>query len=264
MPRYGDAHRLLLQVFISKHLLSDKDAQMVYQKIGQRLQLDLPDTGFSNFINLINDKLSPFFMQIRAGRGEDDGIKYWALVNTTEDEASKFATNFTAQEIEYIKKVIEAIVLSDGSASSTELINLSTDVSKTLTVKAAEELLLRLKSSNWLTDKKGMISLGPRAVIELGQYLEGKFKDNIGDCQMCHTVVIMGDVCEHCSVKIHKYCAATKFQGLDADRRVCPACKGNWTKPLVSLPKDSGDNTSAPRRGSVEGTTSGNKRAKRR
>ena len=38
MPRYNDAHRLFLQVFVARKLISEKDAEKVYLKVGERME----------------------------------------------------------------------------------------------------------------------------------------------------------------------------------------------------------------------------------
>lgn len=229
MIHYNDAHRLFLQTFVAKKLLSERDTEQIYEKIRKRLGMDSEVDLLNEFIKTINKELVPLYLEIRAGRAEDSGQKYFALVNSLEDEPSKLATDFNPQEIEFIKKVIEAIVVSpEGFASSTDLLNLCHTLTKKLTANASQDLLNLLSSKNWLCEKKGQVSLGPRSVIELGQYLENKFKEHITVCQMCHTIVVMGDICNHCDVKIHKYCIETRFEGLSADKKKCPACKKTW------------------------------------
>lgn len=243
MANYNDAHRLFLQIFISRKLMLTDDASKLYLKVGEQVEVDTPPDEFFSFVKTINKKLEPLLMELRQGRAEESGEMFYALVNCYEDEHSKLATNFLPQEIDYIKKVIELIVLSDeGVVSSIDLINAGHDLPKRITTHAAEEILNQLSSDRWLAEHHGKISLGARAVIELGQYLKMKFKDHINECTLCHDFVISGDMCINCGIKIHKYCAATNFTNIHASKRKCPSCKEVWENNLMKLPKsrDSG------------------------
>jgi len=264
MVQYGDAHRLFLQVFISKNILTQKDAQAVYLKVGQRMQFDTPADGLNTFVRNVNEKLSDLSMEIRMGRAESTGEKYYALVNTLEDESSKMATDFTPHEIEFIKKVMETIVASpEGFSDSVELTNLGHDLQKKMTGTQCEALLAKMLTHKWLDySRGGDYSFGPRALIELGQYMEGKFGDNVKVCELCHTVVVMGDMCLDCGAKIHKYCAAIRFHGVPAEKRKCPKCGEVWDQELISLPEADSTPDEAPAKKSK--SVSGRKSAGRR
>jgi len=243
VAQYNNAHRLFLQVFIAKNLLSEEDCRDVYLKVAERMEVDAPVDGLSSFIRQVNDKLSPLSMEIRIGREEATGQAYYALVNTLEDDAAKLATDFTPSEMEYVKKIIEAIIVSaEGSCVSIDLMNMGYDLQKKVSAHDAEVLITTMVNRRWLSENRGEISFGARALIELGQYLESKFPDHVSDCLMCHSVVVMGDCCDECGKKLHKYCAATRFQAVPAEKRKCPSCDALWDQPLITLHKTNNNN----------------------
>lgn len=233
---YSNAHRLFLQTFISHHILDEDKVAMLYVKVCEKYQVDAPSDQLTQFIHLINKTMESLFMEIRQGRAEDTGIAYYALVNTLEDENAKFASNYTPQEIDYIKRVINRLVTSEeGLVSSIDLLNEGHDMQKRLTTQAAQEILFKLTDDGWVTDVKGDISFSARAIIELGQYLKNRYTEQVVDCTLCKDLVILGDLCEHCGKKIHRHCAATAFQNLDASKRKCPSCKEAWENELIKL-----------------------------
>ena len=234
MVRYGNQHRLFLQQLISRRLVSDNDLQKLYQKCCEAYAVAAPVDGLTDFVYSVNKALEPLFMEIRRGQSEEDGDIYYALVNCTEDEQSKLATEYNPQEVEYIKKILESIIISDeGCVSSIDLINLASDLTKRMTAQAAETIMNQLLSQHWLTESHGQHSLGPRALIELGQYIKKNFKDAVSECIMCQDMVIRGDVCLHCGVKIHRYCASNYYKDTIAGDRKCPSCKEEWTNDVM-------------------------------
>jgi len=273
---YHNGHRLFLQAFVSKRLIKEKEAKDLYMKVCNICEADGNPDEFLDFISLINKQLESLFMEIRRGCAEDTGHVYFSLVNKAEDEHSKLATEYQAHEIELIKLALNLIIESqNGSVSSLDLVNLGMDLTKRIPAQASEELIMKLVEDGWLTEKDGKVFFGPRTTIELGQYLRNKYKEQIGECPLCHDFVVMGDICENCDVKLHKYCAALSFQKLPANKRKCPKCKTEWTRNIIKLSRPNNNNNSinleetvvnhrnVPTSSQQPSTSSGKKRARR-
>lgn len=236
MTTYHNGHRLLLQVMISKKIVTENEARDFYTKVCSTCNEDANPDKFTEFIATINNQLESLFMELRRGRSEDTGDVYYSLVNKAEDEHSKLATEYQPHEIEFIKSMLNMIIESEnGSVSSVDLINIGMDLTKKISAQAAQELLNKLIDGGWIKENGGKAFLGSRTIIELGSYLKNKYKDHVGECMLCLDFVIMGDLCDGCGTKIHKYCAAMNFQSLPQNKRKCPKCKSEWNKALIKL-----------------------------
>ncbi|XP_065062340.1 non-structural maintenance of chromosomes element 1 homolog [Rhopilema esculentum] len=229
MVEHQDSHRYFLQWFVAQSLTTERNARQLHEKACNKYDVHYDADSFSAFISIINKNLKPIFMEIRHGKSEDDGTSYYALVNCSEDEHSKLATSFTANEIAFFKRVLESIVSSDdGYLPSMTLVNLGSELDVKISASASESLLTKLVEEKWLTEIDGDFSLGPRTLIELSMYLKNIYNEEIPDCKMCMHIVIKGQTCANCGVRIHLYCAARFFKGRDLDARKCPGCQANW------------------------------------
>jgi len=252
---------------MSKQFLSEKETKNVYQKACSAFGDESPPENFTNFLDGINKSLRPLDMEIRHEISEDDGAVHYGLVNTAEDEHSKMATDFSPNDIAFFKKVMDLIVTSpDGTVSSMDALNTSSDLDKKMTMSHAEELIEKLVKDNWMSESSGSYSLGPRAMLELHPYLKRVYEDDIVDCMMCHTIAIKGQCCTQCEGKIHIRCAARYFQG--RAQKTCPnqQCGAVWMYEIPQLPSSSaaqvnGENSTRP---SSEPGPSGQQRRKRR
>ncbi|CAN8001587.1 unnamed protein product [Ixodes hexagonus] len=149
MTRYGDEHRLFLQIMLSRKILSLSELKEVIEFCHEKYQGNccnvVDDESLTRFISDINGKLTSFNMRIKHGVSEDDGKRFYALVNLKDNELSKCATMFSGNEMTYFKKLVQQIVESDnGTISSTEALNIADDLGNCrLQVTAAEDLIER-------------------------------------------------------------------------------------------------------------------------
>ena len=90
----------------------------------------------------------------------------------------------------------------------------------------AEKLLGLWVKDKWLSQSSGNLWLGPRAVLELQPYLKRVYEDYVIDCHICMSVVLRGQSCVACDVKLHHHCAAKFFKA--GNTKKCPGCKVDW------------------------------------
>src|SRR5690606_37791826 len=62
-----------------------------------------------NYINAAAAAVSVYDYQIRSALHQATKERSWALVNTASDPATQLATTFTADEISFVKRVLDAI-----------------------------------------------------------------------------------------------------------------------------------------------------------
>uniref|UniRef100_A0A8C7YCK6 Non-structural maintenance of chromosomes element 1 homolog n=1 Tax=Oryzias sinensis TaxID=183150 RepID=A0A8C7YCK6_9TELE len=106
------------------------------------------------FIDTINSKLQPMFMQIRKGMSEVNGHQYYVLVNMAETDVTRMSSDYADNELELFRRTVDLIVCSEnGKASSTDILN-STDTMTTKKLKKSEteHLLSRLVHDKWLCE----------------------------------------------------------------------------------------------------------------
>ena len=172
------------------------------------------------------------FLEIRKGTCENSGTKYYCFVNNQEDEISKLCSNYAPIDFAYFRKIIEQLILSDeGFVQSTDSLTLCNSLpeQKKMTYVHAKALLRGWCSEHWLIEDRGNNSflLGPRALIELGQYIKTAYGDHVTDCSLCNTICIYGTRCEDCNTKFHFHCKTKLNRNLETLR--CPNCKVEWS-----------------------------------
>lgn len=179
-------------------------------------------------VSHINSNIRPFHMEIRKGASDDDGTQYYALINTSASAITRLASDYTVNELEYFKKIVDVIVMEseNGSASTIDILNAVDRMERRLTKKVAEELIEKFVKDKWLVSDKGTVSLSPRSLIELDGFLAEKYPEDTVNCALCKKIAMKGEVCSNCSAKIHYHCSERYFRSVS---RNCPSCKKPWS-----------------------------------
>ena len=156
-----------------------------------------------------NDAISPFDLSIRSTLSQHDRTRIFALVNTTSDPITQLATTHSADEISFLKRLLDAIfetyntsrqeILAITSMQAVRLHktpaerhNETQNGSTTqgsegpgLTMIGAEKMLDDLVQEGWFEKSKaGFYSLSPRALIELKHYLITNYNNTDEDEEM--------------------------------------------------------------------------------
>ncbi|XP_068178217.1 non-structural maintenance of chromosomes element 1 homolog isoform X1 [Antennarius striatus] len=235
-----DLHRRFLQTMMSTGVTDERGAMELYKCCCGTSSSPITPDKFNDFIDTINSKLQPLFIQIRKGTSEDDGRQYYALVNMAETDVTRMSSDYADNELELFRKVLDLIVGSEnGSASSSDILN-STDsmTMKKLKKSETQNLLNRLVRDKWLNEEHGEYTLSTRCIIEMEPYIRTMYQDQVKACHICHNTAFQCQICENptCGIKIHNPCVARIFSGRTEPR--CPACDDFWPHeiPEVSQP----------------------------
>jgi hypothetical protein len=205
-----------------------------FQRIADSLATahGLPVTPIADTVGTLNAKLSPLGFEIRGGISEDDGAQFYAVCNLRTDPGSKLATSLRPVELLYFKALIKVIMTSQpsGVASLRQALDarLAEDQTKSISAPDANELIRALVQEHWLSSpEEGFVSIGPRCLLELKQYIENEYADHITECTVCSDLVFKGESCVNalCTIKLHHHCARTWFHGR---ARKCPTCTNDW------------------------------------
>uniref|UniRef100_A0A096MD80 Non-structural maintenance of chromosomes element 1 homolog n=1 Tax=Poecilia formosa TaxID=48698 RepID=A0A096MD80_POEFO len=236
----GDSHRRFLQTLMAVGITDEQEARALYQHCCDTHKMPCTPDKLDEFIEAINSRLQPMFMQIRKGMSEENGHQYYALVNMAETDITRMTSDYADNELELFRKTLDLIVSSEnGTASSTDILN-STDTmtSKKLKKSETEHLLTRLVQDKWLCERRGEYTLSTRCIIEMEPYIRTMYQDQVKVCHICHNIAFQPkcQICENpsCGIKIHNPCVARYFKGRVEPR--CPACDDFWPHEIPDFP----------------------------
>ncbi|XP_032419501.1 non-structural maintenance of chromosomes element 1 homolog isoform X1 [Xiphophorus hellerii] len=233
----GDSHRRFLQTLMAVGITDEQEARALYQHCCDTHTMQCIPDRLDEFIEAINSRLQPMFMQIRKGMSEENGRQYYALVNMAETDITRMTSDYADNELELFRKTLDLIVSSEnGKASSTDILN-STDTmtSKKLKKSETEHLLTRLVQDNWLCERRGEYTLSTRCIVEMEPYIRTMYQEQVKVCHICHNIAFQCQICENpsCGIKIHNPCVARYFKGRVEPR--CPACDDFWPHEIPEI-----------------------------
>ena len=112
---YGNTHRAFLQALLSRQVITYQEAKPILAAIenaakpnaAQTMPEDISQEDFQNYIHALNDQISPFDFEIRSTRHQTTREEVYALVNVTSDALTQLATIHTADEIAFVKRVLD-------------------------------------------------------------------------------------------------------------------------------------------------------------
>ncbi|KAM7009560.1 non-structural maintenance of chromosomes element 1 homolog isoform 1-T1 [Tautogolabrus adspersus] len=233
----GDSHRRFLQTMMAGGIVDEPGARRLYQYCCETHNTQHAPEQLDDFIDTINSKLQPLFMQIRKGISEDSGHQFYALVNMAVTDVTRMSSDYADNELELFVKTMDLIVGSEnGSASSTDILNSAdTLTSKKLKKSETEHLLNRLVHDKWLNEKRGEYTLSTRCIIEMEPHIRTMYQDQVKVCHICRNIAIQCQICENptCGIKIHNPCVARYFKGRPEPR--CPACEDFWPHEIPEV-----------------------------
>ena len=164
---------------------------------------DVTEADLNSYISAANNAISAFDYEIRSTYHQLSRIRVYALINSTSDPITQIATTHTADEISFLKRVLDAMFETNNTSrseimaiKSIQAMNLhsapkASEVAETqngsttqgssgrgLTKEQAEKLLETLVGEGWFErSRKGYYSLSPRALMELRGWLMDTYND---------------------------------------------------------------------------------------
>ncbi|XP_071976493.1 non-structural maintenance of chromosomes element 1 homolog [Engystomops pustulosus] len=231
----SESHQRFLQILMSHGIMEASAVRKLHKHCCEVHKVHYVHDKLDDFVDVINKHLQPLFMQIRKGTDENDGRRYYSLVNIAENEVTKMAMDYAENELELFRKAMDLIIDSDnGFASSTNILNLADQLqSKKMKKKEVEQLLQNFVQDKWLIERDGEYSLHTRCLMEMEHYIQSTYQDMVKTCNICHNVAIQGQVCDNCGIKIHLTCVEKYFKGHEEPR--CPQCAEGWSQEIPRL-----------------------------
>ncbi|MBE3050213.1 hypothetical protein IMZ48_48495 [Candidatus Bathyarchaeota archaeon] len=266
---YDDTNRAFLQALMGRGSLTFEEGQQILASIfSVRDSEDVKPNSvtreeFETYINTASEVVSQYDYQIRSALHQVTKERSWALVNTTSDPTTQLATTFTADEISFIKRVLDAIFdtyntprmeklcitraeavalcrpprhapdASTGDATPTN----TTD--RGLRHSDVHRVMDDLVAGAWFEKSPdGFYALAPRALVELRTWLLDTYNDpdapagewqRVKNCEACREVVTHGQRCAErdCTARIHDICEEALWRARRG--RTCPQCDRGWS-----------------------------------
>lgn len=186
-----------------------------YTEDREILPNDITQPDLTNYISAVNMAISPFDLEIRSTVQQTSQTRVYALVNTTSDPLTQLATTYTADEIAYVKRLLDAMfernntrrqeamvvpemqavqlakVTSNRTSGETQTQTQTQSggggSGQSLTLKDAESMLAKLVDEGWFEkSRKGNYMLSPRALMELKGWLVSTYNDEEDEDRSAH------------------------------------------------------------------------------
>lgn len=174
----------------------------------------------------MNRKLKTIDLELNCAYCPVRNEKIWALINTNGTDPSSQLTLYTPFQIDYINKLIDAIVKAPNesfSISITDALNLADSKKKDI-----DDLLFNLQKQEWIIKipSTQSLTLAPRLLLELKGYLNDTYPDEIIECSLCLGLLTIRIRCRNqdCNCKLHQCCKDRYF----TNTKSCPLCKTSW------------------------------------
>ncbi|KAJ5624767.1 Nse1 non-SMC component of SMC5-6 complex-domain-containing protein [Penicillium lagena] len=274
---YNDANRAFIQAFMARSSMTLPEVQPVLAAImslheGRPIEPDDVTTEhLSSFISAANSAISPFDLEIRSslhqasqanpqGTTDPTPERFYALVNTTSDALTQLATTRSADEIAFVKRILDYMFdtnntrrcegMAISSIQAIQQAKTSGDTSRRrstnvggaqanqggtaqpLSMTQAENVMRQLVDEGWFEkSRKGLFTLTPRALMELRGWLVLTYNDDvtrIKNCAACKEIITVGQRCGDldCPGRLHDHCMRNFFRMQQAEK--CPVCKEEW------------------------------------
>ncbi|KAL2264358.1 hypothetical protein VTK26DRAFT_5784 [Humicola hyalothermophila] len=222
---YSDAHRAFLQAFMARGTLTFPEAQRLLAAIKSASTGEATDpqsitmTEFENFVRTAREAVEPLDFDIRNTRDQvrGGGPRVWAFVNAHSDPATQMSTTRSAEEVAYIKRLLDAmfetyntprmevmavdegqalrvsrparpresgVAGNDEAEGDGDAATASQAANRGLKHSEVLSLLSSLVAEGWLEKSRdGFYSLTPRSLMELWGWLVATYNDPDSDTE---------------------------------------------------------------------------------
>ncbi|KAI1499313.1 RING-like domain-containing protein [Biscogniauxia marginata] len=273
--RYNDGNRAFLQALLARGTMTFKESQPVLAAIftaqeGQRTEPNqVTKEDFDSYISAASAAVSAFDLEVRSTRHQVKKEWVYAVVNTTSDPMTQLATLHTAEEIAFIKRVIDAMFekynsprmevmcldemqanklrtaprraddedeeMRDGEDPAQP----QTQALRGLKPSEAEAVMRSMVDEGWFErSREGLYSLSPRALMELRSWLVESYNDpdaeegewqRVKFCEACREIVTVGQRCSERDCHARLHDICEDAYWRTRRQRRCPKCDRDWT-----------------------------------
>lgn len=210
---YGPSHRLVLTYIKSAKYISQTELTAAFTKILQRLNCQTEDINQSlnDHINLINKRIGEHGFKIERNIDEFTRQLHFSYANLQSDEISKSFSVYSVNDLDIIKKLIEAIVESSHDFSIGEVNAKQLIVARNKSGSEAETFISSLIDNGWFNSHNHRLILSQRSITELKSYLIDRYgthdaQGKIIICNECKAIVTVGKFVQDLNLGFHNNC----------------------------------------------------------
>lgn len=215
---YNNTHRAFLQAFLARQTLTLETAKPLIAAIETAASNseravpseDIRQEDLDNYVDTLNAHISAYDLEIRLTLHQTTRERVYALVNTTSDALTQMATVHSADEIAFVKRVLDAMFETNNTPraevmavtgmqalklakapgqesqsrrqSGTQAQGQSQAANANLTMSQAESVLENMVAEGWFElSQRGFYSLTPRALMELRGWLADAYNVEGGE-----------------------------------------------------------------------------------
>lgn len=240
---YNNTHRAFLQSLLARPTLTLETAKPLLAAIETAASdsnraipaEDITAEDLDNYVDTLNAHISAYDLEVRYTLHQTTRERVYALVNTSTDALTQMATVHSADDIAFVKRVLDCMFETNNTAraevmavTSIQALKLAKapagegrrqsgiqgqtqGVNASLTMSQAEKVLDSMVAEGWFElSPKGFYSLTPRALMELRGWLldtynteDSEDEDDdeeephlkIKHCHACQIIVTVGQRC---------------------------------------------------------------------
>lgn len=272
---YDDGNRAFLQAFMARGTLTFKEARPILAAIFSVQEDQRTEPGqvtqedFESYISAASAAISPFDLEIRSTMHQVKKERVYAVINTTSDPMAQMATLHSAEEIAFVKRVIdamfekynsrrmEAMCLDGMQANKFRVAPRQSDVAnnddaedgedqpqmtqalKGLKSSEAEAMMSSMVDEGWFErSREGLYTLTPRALMELRSWLVESYNDpdaedgewqRVKFCVACKEIVTAGQRCANVDCRVRLHDICQDAFWRTRRDRKCPQCQREWS-----------------------------------
>ena len=173
---------------------------LIYQKVNEN-QLDA-------YITLINSNIDQFNLSISRGLDSENGDVYYALHCISENNISKLASIYSANQLEVLKAALEMVITRNGRFKAKKIVKIM--LNKNVKFPVIEDIYTTIGE---FAKERYFQSIGdyyyilPRGLIEFNTYFRTYYANYVKDCILCKAICTRPLVCKHCQIPYHKICS---------------------------------------------------------
>ncbi|KAK0712221.1 Nse1 non-SMC component of SMC5-6 complex-domain-containing protein [Apiosordaria backusii] len=269
---YNDLNRTFIQNFMAQGTLTFTEGRRLLADLKSKTTFEPVDPNtitleqFTDAVRTAREAIEPLDYDIRYMRDQVRNERVWVFYNTQSDPASQMATVHTAEEVAYIKRLLDAMFetyntprmevmavdegqalkvsrparqsMANGHLNGVDGEDVEgSQAAATRGLKHSEVLALlsSLVAEGWLEKSRdGFYSLSTRSLVELWSWLVATYNDEEEDwqhikfCEACKEIVTHGQRCTNvdCIIRLHDGCGEG-FWRTRPDKK-CPKCQTDW------------------------------------
>ncbi|KAK8052052.1 hypothetical protein PG993_003437 [Apiospora rasikravindrae] len=271
---YNDGNRAFLQALLARGTMTLQEAKPVLASIltvqeGEPVDsVQINQELFDSYLSKAQEALSSLDYDIKNIVHQVTKKRVWAIVNTTSDAMTQLATIHSAEEIAFVKRVLDAMFDKYNSSRLEAMFLDSMQFHKCCRAPAAapapeateddgeenhpqqSQQLRGLKSSEAETMMQNMVeegwfersaegcySLSPRALMELRSWLVDTYNDpdaepgewqRIKFCKACKDIVTVGQRCAERDCNVRLHDHCAEAFWRTKRDKNCPECTTPW------------------------------------